>query len=383
MTISFTRIKGFYPALWLYGILLFCLPFASARGENSPAAPKDSLALTGGQASATEKPFNAGEMILEHILDSHEWHIAKIGHTDLAIPLPVILYADGGIHIFSSARFHHGEASYKGFKLETEGKKKGKIVKVLADGFTTDESAALPLDFSITKNVLSLFISVALLLFIFLSIANSYTRRVGHAPKGMQSLIEPIIMFIRDDIARPSIGEKRYGRYMPYLLTIFFFIFLNNLMGLFPFFPGGANLTGNIAVTMVLALFTFIITSFSGNKAYWTHIVNAPGVPWWLKLPIPLMPIVEIVGVFTKPFVLMVRLFANMTAGHIILLGFMSLIFIFGKMSLGLGLSVTPVSVGFALFMSLLELLVAFIQAYVFTLLSAIYFGMASEEHAH
>ncbi len=383
MIISFTRIKGFYPALWLYGMLLFCLPFASARGENSPAAPKDSLALTGGHATATEKPFNAGEMILEHILDAHEWHIAKIGHTDIAIPLPVILYADGGIHIFSSARFHHGEASYKGFKLETEGKKKGKIVKVLADGFTADDTAPMPIDFSITKNVLSLFISIALLLFIFISIANSYTRREGHAPKGMQSLIEPLIMFIRDDIARPSIGEKRYGRYMPYLLTIFFFIFLNNLLGLFPFFPGGANLTGNIAVTMVLALFTFIITSFSGNKAYWKHIVNAPGVPWWLKLPVPLMPIVEIVGVFTKPFVLMVRLFANMTAGHIILLGFMSLIFIFGEMSLGLGLSVTPVSVGFALFMSLLELLVALIQAYVFTLLSAIYFGMASEEHTH
>jgi len=170
---------------------------------------------------------------------------------------------------------------------------------------------------------------------------------------------------------------------MPFLLTLFFFIFLNNLMGLIPFFPGGANLTGNIAVTMVLALFTFFITSFSGNKDYWKHIINAPGVPWWLKFPVPLMPIVEIVGVITKPFVLMVRLFANMTAGHIIVLGFMSLIFIFGKMNIGVGLSVTPVSVGFSVFMGLLELLVAFIQAYVFTLLSAIYFGMASEEHAH
>jgi F-type H+-transporting ATPase subunit a len=383
MIISFTRIKGFYPALWLFGMFLFCLPLTPVQGGNSVPSAKDTVALTGGHASSAEKPFNAGEMILEHILDSHEWHIVNFGHTHIAIPLPVIFYADGSLHAFSSARFHHGEDSYDGFKLATEGKKKGKIVKVLADGITTDESAALPLDFSITKNVLSLFISVALLLFIFISIANSYTSRKGHAPKGMQSLIEPLILFIRDDIARPSIGEKRYGRYMPYLLTIFFFIFLNNLLGLFPFFPGGANLTGNIAVTMVLALFTFIITSFSGNKAYWTHIVNAPGVPWWLKLPVPLMPIVEVVGVFTKPFVLMIRLFANMTAGHIILLGFMSLIFIFGHMSVGLGLSVTPVSVGFALFMSLLELLVAFIQAYVFTLLSAIYFGMASEEHAH
>jgi len=383
MISSFTRIKGFYPTLWLFGILVLCLHFVSAQGENIPASAKDSVVLTGRHASQLEKPFDAGEMIMEHILDSHEWHIANIGHTHISIPLPVILYADGDIHIFSSGRFHHGELAYNGFKLETEGKNKGKIVKVLDDGITPDESAALPTDFSITKNVMSLFISVALLMFLFISIANSYSRRKDHAPKGIQSLLEPIIMFIRDDIARPSIGEKRYGRYMPYLLTIFFFIFLNNLMGLIPFFPGGANLTGNIAVTMVLALFTFIITSFSGNKAYWTHIVNAPGVPWWLKLPVPLMPIVEIVGVITKPFVLMVRLFANMTAGHIILLGFMSLIFIFGNMSIGLGLSVTPVSVGFALFMSLLELLVAFIQAYVFTLLSAIYFGMASEEHAH
>jgi F-type H+-transporting ATPase subunit a len=230
---------------------------------------------------------------------------------------------------------------------------------------------------------MSLFISVSLLMIIFLSISRSYTRRKDHAPKGLQSLFEPLIMFIRDDIARPSIGEKRYMRYMPFLLTLFFFIFLNNLMGLIPFFPGGANLTGNIAVTMVLALFTFFITSFSGNKDYWKHIINAPGVPWWLKFPVPLMPIVEIVGVITKPFVLMVRLFANMTAGHIIVLGFMSLIFIFGKMNIGIGLSVTPVSVGFSVFMGLLELLVAFIQAYVFTLLSAIYFGMASEEHAH
>lgn len=383
MILSFSRIKNLCPALWLFVMLILCLLFVSAQGENTPPSAKDPIAISGENAPTVEKPFDAGEMIMEHILDSHEWHIANVGHTHISIPLPVILYADGGIHIFSSGRFHHGEVTYDGFKLETEGKNKGKIVKILADSNTPNESAAVPLDFSITKNVLSLFISVALLMFLFISIANSYSKRKDHAPEGIQSLLEPIIMFIRDDIARPSIGEKRYGHYMPYLLTIFFFIFLNNLIGLIPFFPGGANLTGNIAVTMVLALFTFIITSFSGNKGYWKHIVNAPGVPWWLKFPVPLMPIVEIVGVFTKPFVLMVRLFANMTAGHIILLGFMSLIFIFGKMSVGLGLSVTPVSVGFALFMSLLELLVAFIQAYVFTLLSAIYFGMASEEHAH
>jgi F-type H+-transporting ATPase subunit a len=171
---------------------------------------------------------------------------------------------------------------------------------------------------------------------------------------------------------------------MPFLLSLFFFIFFNNLLGLIPFFPGGANLTGNIAITMILALFTFIITSFSGTKNYWIHMFNTPGVPWWLKIPIPLMPIVEIIGVFTKPFVLMVRLFANILAGHIIVLGFMSLIFIFGSINIFIGYGVSIVSVGFSIFMGLLELLVAFLQAYVFTLLSALYFGMANvSEHEH
>ncbi len=190
-----------------------------------------------------------------------------------------------------------------------------------------------------------------------------------------------MILIYRDDVAKASIGEKKYEKYLPFLLTLFFFIFFNNLLGLVPFFPGGANLTGNIAVTGVMAVFTFIITTVSGNKNYWVHIFNTPGVPWWLKIPVPLMPIVELMGVFTKPFVLMVRLFANITAGHIIVLGFMSLIFIFGNMSPGIGYGVSVVSVAFAVFMGLLELLVAFIQAYVFTLLSALYFGMATEEH--
>ena len=170
---------------------------------------------------------------------------------------------------------------------------------------------------------------------------------------------------------------------MPYLLTVFFFIFFNNLFGLVPFFPGGVNVTGNIAVTMTLALFTFFITALSGNKNYWMHIVNTPGVPWWLKIPLPLMPIIELIGFLTKPFVLMVRLFANITAGHIITLGFMSLIFIFGDINPGLGYGVSPLSILFSIFIALLELLVAFLQAYVFTLLSALYLGMATEEHHH
>ena len=239
----------------------------------------------------------------------------------------------------------------------------------------------MPLDFSITKIVLAIFMSLALMTWLFISIARTYTKRQGQAPKGIQSFLEPIILFIRDDIAKPSIGAKKYEKYMPFLLTLFFFIFLNNLIGLVPFFPGGANVTGNIAVTMVLALFTFVITTFSANKQYWVHIINAPGVPWWLKFPVPLMPIVELIGVFTKPFVLMVRLFANITAGHIIVLGFVSLIFIFGEMNLALGYGISVLSIAFSIFMDFLELLVAFIQAYVFTLLSALYFGMATEEH--
>lgn len=339
------------------------------------------------EMEVVDEEFKAGEMIVEHIIDAHEWHILSYGDFHLTVPLPVILWHDGELHAFLSSKFHHGHDQYKGFGLAHEGDHKGKVVRVLQDRFLNDHvivhdaDQELPLDFSITKNVLAIFLSMILMSWIFISIAKSYRRRRGESPKGLQSLLEPLIIFIRDDIAKASIGEKRYEKYMPYLLTLFFFIFLNNLLGLVPIFPGGANVTGNIAVTMVLALFTFVITTFSGNKAYWMHIINTPGVPWWLKIPIPLMPVVELIGVFTKPFVLMVRLFANITAGHIIVLGFISLIFIFGELHAGLGFGVSIVSIAFAIFMNLLELLVAFIQAYVFTLLSALYFGMATEEH--
>jgi F-type H+-transporting ATPase subunit a len=333
----------------------------------------------GEAAAGGEKKFNAGKMIIEHIVDNHEWHIAEVGETVISVPLPVILYDNGKIVTFMSSRFHHGQQAYQGYRLMSEGKYKGKIVKVKEDGETIDEAAGIPLDFSITKNVASIFFLVIILCLVFIPIARKYQKNPG-APKGLQSMLEPLILFVRDDIARPAIGEKKYEKYMVFLLTVFFFIFFSNLLGLIPFFPFGANVTGNIAVTLVLALFTFIITTFSGNKGYWVHIVNAPGVPWWLKIPLPLMPIVELIGVITKPFVLMVRLFANIMAGHIVALGFISLIFIFAAMS-PWGASVSIVSVIFYVFMGLLELLVAFIQAYVFTLLSALYFGMATEEH--
>ncbi len=367
-------------AFTMFGLLVAFTAQAAESDSAAAVVPARAQQVADSTGSAGE--FNAGEMIIEHIIDSHEWHILTWKGNPVSIPLPVILLDQGKLVVFSSSRLHHGTLAYNGYKLEAEGPNKGLIVKVKEDG-SVDETAAVPMDFSITKTVLSLFIGVLLLLVIFISIAGSYTRNPNSAPKGLQSLLEPLILFVRDDIAIPAIGKAKYMRYMPYLLTIFFFIFFNNLMGLIPFFPGGVNLTGNLAITMVMAVFTFLITSFSGNRAYWVHIVNTPGVPWWLKIPIPLMPIVEIIGLITKPFVLMVRLFANMTAGHIILLGFMSLIFIFGSMSPWIGIAVSPVSLLFGVFMSLLELLVAFIQAYVFALLSAIYFGMAIEEHHH
>lgn len=360
--------------------LLFILLLVSALGFSGTSEGNEEAAgETGAEAS-----FQPGDFIFDHILDSHEWHIAEIGETPLSLPLPIIVYSrkQGTLHVFMSNKFHHGKESYNGLFLAKTGPHKGKIVEVDENG-NIDETAPMPVDISITKNVLAMFVSVAILLLLFISLARAYKKRPLEAPRKLQSFLEPLILFVRDDIARPAIGEHKYGKFMPYLLTVFFFIFLNNLMGLIPILPGGANVTGNIAVTLVLALFTFVITSVSANMAYWKHIINAPGVPWWIKIPIPLMPVVELVGMFTKPFVLMVRLFANISAGHIIALGFFSLIFIFGQMNIGAGYGISVISVAFAIFMSLLELLVAFIQAYVFTLLSAIYFGLATEEHHH
>ena len=324
---------------------------------------------------AAEK-FAPGEFMLEHILDSHEWHIITIGHHHISIPLPVILYSKiSGWHVFLSSKFHHGESSYKNFRLATEGPNKGKIVEDTASG------EILPLDLSITKVVFSIFVSCVLILWIFISIARRYQKYPHSAPRGLQSALEPFILFVRDDIARSTIGEKKYEKYLPYLLTLFFFIWFNNMLGLIPIFPGGANVTGNIAVTGVMALFTFVITTISGNKHYWQEIYNAPGVPWWLKFPIPLMPFIELLGMFIKPVVLMVRLFANIVAGHLIALAFVSLIFIFAEFHPLLGYGIAPLSAAFSIFMGLLELLVALIQAYVFTLLSSIYFGLATAEH--
>ncbi|MBN2611809.1 MAG: F0F1 ATP synthase subunit A [Bacteroidales bacterium] len=327
---------------------------------------------------AEHKKFNPSEFLFEHISDAHEWHVFTYKGKHYSIPLPVILISkNNGLVLFFSGKLQHGHGSHiiRGYeyKLETEGEHKGQIVEI------SETASYIPIDISITKNILAMFVSIAILLWLFVSIANAYKRNPGKPPRGIQSLFEPIILFVRDEIAKPSIGHK-YEKFTPYLLTVFFFIWFNNMLGLIPIPPGGANLTGNIAVTGVLALFTMITVNFSGNRNYWKHIFNTPGVPIWLKIP-PVMPLIELFGVITKPFVLMIRLFANITAGHLITLGFLSLIFVFGELNASVGFMVSPLSLVFLLFMMFLELLVAFIQAFVFTFLSALYIGMAVEEH--
>lgn len=321
-----------------------------------------SVSASDGQGEKKEG-FNPGEMIIEHISDNHDWHLFG----NVSIHLPVIIYKPGnGLHIFSSSRFEHGQVSYEGFHLD-------------AKNHIVSEDGSKIYDLSITKNIATVLFALVLMLIIFISTANRYSKNKNSAPKGLQSWLEPVIVFIRDEVAKNSIGKK-YEKYMPFLLTVFFFILFLNLLGIIPVIPGGANVTGNIAITMTLALLTFIITTVSANRNYWHHIFAMPGVPVWVLF---LLTPIEILGMFLRPFVLMIRLFANIMAGHIIALSFVSLIFIFGALNAWAGYGTSVVSVLFTVFMSLMELLVAFLQAYVFTLLSAIYFGAAVEEHAN
>jgi len=309
------------------------------------------------ERTASEHGFNASEVIIHHVLDDHVWHLWDHGGT---IYLPVIVYSsEKGLETFSSHHLydeHHNKVEHNGYKLDELG-------HIVLNGKSV-------LDLSITKNVAMLLINAALLVLVFMAVAKGYKKNLGKAPSGIQSFMEPVIVFVRDEIVKPNIGP-RYEKYLPYLLTLFFFILFGNLLGLL---PGAANLTGNIAVTMTLAIFTFLITNLSGNKNYWKHILWTPGVP--LPLRIIILP-VEIIGIFTKPFSLMIRLFAAMTAGHIVLLSLMCLTFIFHNWFVGAGSSV------FVLFISLIELLVAGIQAYVFTLFSSLYIGLAVEAVRH
>lgn len=328
--------------------------------------------------------FDAGKVIIDHVLDAYDWHLADYGDTHISIPLPVILFYEGRLYTFFSHKLDHGYASYKGFRIASEGPRKGKIIRVLDDGVTPDPDASFLLDLSITKNVFSIFIACIFICWMLIKVANSYVRNGPQKPpSGLASFLEPLILFVRNDIARTVIPEKEVDRFLPYLLSLFTFIFFNNLLGIVPFFPGGANVTGSISVTITLALFTFFTLHIFANREYWKHIFNTPGVPIWLKLPIPLMPVIELVGVFVKPVVLALRLMANITAGHMVILGFVSLIFVLGSVSTSMGFGVAPLSMLFVIFMNFLELLVAFIQAYVFTFFSAIFFGMAVPEEHH
>lgn len=330
--------------------------------------PVDTAVATEGAAhTEQEKVFNPTTAILEHIADSHSWHVAG----DFSIGLPVILFTDKGSEIFSSNHFNHGHDAYQG-KYYTYKLIEDKIRVVDAAGNVDKVTSYKIYDFSITKNVVALWIAGVLLLVIFMSVASAYKKRVGKAPKGFQSIVEPVFVFVRDEIARPNIGY-RYQRYMPILLTIFFFIWISNLLGLVPIFPGGANVTGNILMTFVLSFIVLLVVNFSANKYYWKHIF-LPDVPFWLY---PIMIPVELIGIISRPFALMIRLYANISAGHIIVLSLISLIFIFKS------LFIAPVSVAFVLFMDVLELLVAFLQAFIFTMLTALFIGTAVEDHHH
>jgi F-type H+-transporting ATPase subunit a len=369
------RLKPLWVAAFSLGILLFSN--VSMARENDPG-------------NESKEKLNPAEVILEHVADAHEFHFATVGHSHITIPLPVILYTPGkGVSLFMSSAFHHGHEVVNGYRLldedfikenhleevkDAKGKpsfKAGKIYVVDANGKPLLDTAVY--DFSITKNVAQMLISVLLLILIMTRIAKKYKSGIGvtSAPTGFQNAVEPVITFVRDEVAKPNLGHG-YGKYMPLLLTIFFFILINNLIGLV---PGAANVTGNIAFTAVLGLVSFVVIMFSTNKHYWLHIVNPP-VPGGVK---PIMIPVEILGIFTKPFALIIRLFANMISGHIIILSFICLIFIFGAMNTALGWGTSPFFVLLAVFIYLLECLVAFIQAFIFANLTAVFIGQAFE----
>lgn len=340
------------------------------------------LALPLGATEGKSGDFDPSSIVLGHIKDSYDWHVTDIGDKSVVIHLPIIVKSSTGWHVFSSSQFEE-EADAKGYRhgpyglaIASAGDHAGKIVELQSDG-----SEAVPLDISITKTVAVLFID-AILLLVCILIPARWARRhkaSDAAPGGFVGFMEMLITYVEDNIVKPGVGEG-YEKYSPYLLTCFFFIFTCNLMGVVPFPPGGGNVTGNITVTFFLALCTFIITQFSGTKHYWKDIFW-PDVPTWLKAPVPLIPFIEFIGIFTKPFALMIRLFANMMAGHAIILSITCIIFITFQMGIGIGAPMTLASLVMMIFMNALELLVAFIQAYVFTMLSAVFIGLAHPEH--
>ncbi len=339
----------------------------------------NSLFAQGGTTKKDESTFNASKVIFGHVLDNHEYHFTEYKGDDgkmhaISIPLPVIIYSpQKGFTTFMSSRFEDGQV-YQGYKVD---EKTGNIIAV-GEGNTTVDSTVKLYDLSITRYVVQMFLGLAILTWLLLSIASSYKKGLGvtSAPKGKQNLFEPIITFVRDEVAKPNLGHK-YLRYLPYLLTTFFFILICNIFGLI---PGTANVTGNIAFTVVMGLISFVVILFSTNKHFWGHIFNPPGVPAFVK---PILILVEFLGVFIKPFALIIRLFANMVAGHIIIICLISLIFIFGQKSPYAGWGASPVAIGFTVFIYFIEVLVAFLQAYIFTTLTAVFIGAAFEGGDH
>lgn len=370
---------------------LFCLnSFAQEEGNDNKDIHTQSEQK---EKQENTKKFDANEVIFGHVLDAHQFHFLSYKGSDgqlhhVGIPLPVILYsADKGFSAFSSGKFHHGEDVHNGYLLVTQeykehlmesGYSKADVEKLRNETIIAVDENSIPLqnvkvyDFSLTRNVVQMFIALGLLVWMLLSVARRYREQgAGKAPRGMQNLIEVLVTFIRDEIGKPNLGHK-YQKYMPYLLTVFFFILMNNLVALI---PGTANVSGNIAFTLVLGVISFVVIIFSSNKHYWAHIFNPP-VPGGVK---PIMIPVEILGIFTKPFALIIRLFANMIAGHIIIICLISLIFIFGNLSAGVGWGFSPISIAFTVFIYFIEILVAFIQAYIFANLTAVFVGQAFE----
>jgi F-type H+-transporting ATPase subunit a len=378
---AFRRVKLALVAV--FSVFSFIFSTSLIAQQEPHVGAKEDHAVTEDKHEKKES-FDAAEVIFGHILDNHEYHFTEYHDAEgnihhVSIPLPIILYSkERGLTAFMSSRFEHGHATYNGYKIGDE-----KIEAVKEDG-SVDETVKV-YDLSITRNVVQMAIALIVLCWLMISIAKSYQRGLGvkTAPKGKQNLLEPVVIFVRDEVAKPNLGHK-YEKYLPYLLTTFFFILINNIFGLI---PGTANVAGNIAFTVVLGLISFVVILFSTNKHFWGHIFNPPGVPGFVK---PILILVEFLGVFIKPFALIIRLFANMVAGHIIIICLISLIFIFGQMNTYAGWGTSPVAIGFTVFIYFIEILVAFLQAFIFTNLTAVFIGSAFEgghdhegEHIH
>lgn len=358
MSSKINTFRTFIVVLALFFSFLSSSLYSNTQEESPNTEEHHEATATAHDAKLKKEGVDISKVAFEHILDSHYWHFWGEGHDAVVAPLPIIIYSNNrGLQMFSSAKFEHGHASYNGYKLEEEV-------------IISEDSNEKIYDLSITKNVTQMFISMGLLLWLFISIANAYKKTgITSAPTGKQSFFEPLIVFVRDDIAKENIGGKKYERFVPYLLTVFFLILINNVIGLIPI---SANLTGNIAFTLVLAVVTMIVTNVNASGAYWKHIfLPKPAALWLILMPI------ELVGVFSKPFALMIRLFANIAGGHIVVISLIGLIFIFESYA------IAPVSIALTLFIDILECLVALLQAYIFTMLTALFIGSAMEDHSH